>query len=186
MSLAHAILSFLSDRACSGYDLAKNFDGSVGFFWNASHQQIYRELTKLESLGWLHYETVTQAGKPDKKLYRMTGVGRRELIDWICQPSELTPIKEELLVKIYAGDYVSPNVILKHLERHYHAHQQRLAIYQNIRQQYFQNPEALPKPFKFQYLTLLSGLHYEQGQVDWCEEAIAFLRTEVEKAQDRS
>jgi DNA-binding PadR family transcriptional regulator len=185
MSLAHAILSFLSDHACSGYDLAKNFDGSVGFFWNASHQQIYRELTKLESLGWISYETVAQAGKPDKKLYRMTETGLKELMEWISQPSKLTPIKEELLVKIYAGQYVSPAVILKHLEQHLLSHQERLATYQAIRQQHFQNPEALPQASKFRYLTLLSGLHYEQGQIDWCVEAIAFLRAQVAAAQNQ-
>jgi DNA-binding PadR family transcriptional regulator len=185
MSLAHAILSFLSDRSCSGYDLAKNFDGSVGFFWNASHQQIYRELTKLESLGWISYETVAQKGKPDKKLYRMTETGCQELMDWISQPSELTPIKEELLVKIYAGHYVSPTVILKHLEQQHQAHQERLATYQTIRQQYFQNPEALPQASKFHYLTLLSGLHYEQGQIDWCAEAMAYLRAHGAEAQNQ-
>lgn len=185
MSLAHAILSFLSDRSYSGYDLAKNFDGSVGFFWNASHQQIYRELTKLESLGWISYETVAQTGKPDKKLYRMTETGRKELMDWISRPSELTPIKEELLVKIYAGHYVSPLVIIKHLEQHHQAHQERLATYQTIRQQYFQNPEALPQALKFHYLTLLSGLHYEQGQINWCAEAIAYLRAPVAEAQNQ-
>jgi DNA-binding PadR family transcriptional regulator len=26
---------------------------SVGFFWKASHQQIYRELTQLEGKGWV-------------------------------------------------------------------------------------------------------------------------------------
>jgi hypothetical protein len=114
----------------------------------------------------------------------MTETGRKELMDWISQPSELTPIKEELLVKIYAGHYVSPAVILKHLEHHHQAHQERLATYQTIQQQYFQNPETLPQAFKFHYLTLLSGLHYEQGQIDWCEEAIAYLRAHVSEAQN--
>ena len=31
----------------SGYELAKTFDSSIGFFWKADHQQIYRELSKL-------------------------------------------------------------------------------------------------------------------------------------------
>jgi DNA-binding PadR family transcriptional regulator len=72
MALSHAILSALTDRPCSGYDLAKQFDGSVGFFWHASHQQIYRELTKLEQQGLVTAEAIAQAGKPDKKVYRVT------------------------------------------------------------------------------------------------------------------
>jgi hypothetical protein len=34
MALSHAILAVLANWACSGYDLAKQFDGSVGFFWH--------------------------------------------------------------------------------------------------------------------------------------------------------
>ena len=45
MSLAHAILVSLVCEPKSGYDLAKQFDGTVGFFWQATHQQIYRDLT---------------------------------------------------------------------------------------------------------------------------------------------
>lgn len=36
MSLAHAILASLIENSCSRYDLTKGFDGSVGFFWQAS------------------------------------------------------------------------------------------------------------------------------------------------------
>ncbi len=57
MSLTYAILSALISDPSSGYDLAKRFnasiEGSVGFFWNASFQQIYRELNRLEEKEWL-------------------------------------------------------------------------------------------------------------------------------------
>jgi len=49
MALGEAILVCLTERPMSGYDLAKNFDASIGFFWKSSHQQIYRELGKLRT-----------------------------------------------------------------------------------------------------------------------------------------
>jgi DNA-binding PadR family transcriptional regulator len=51
MSLSHAILATLSNGCYSGYDISKQFAGSVGFFWYATQQQIYRELGKLEEQG---------------------------------------------------------------------------------------------------------------------------------------
>ena len=51
MALAHAILATLMDCPCSGYDLRKRFEGSVGFFWQASFQQIYRELGQARRAG---------------------------------------------------------------------------------------------------------------------------------------
>ena len=48
MALSHAIMTALLEDDLSGYELAKRFDTSLGFFWRASHQQIYQELRKLE------------------------------------------------------------------------------------------------------------------------------------------
>ncbi|MEU0155402.1 PadR family transcriptional regulator [Micromonospora fulviviridis] len=42
MSLEHAILVSLLEQPASGYELARRFDRSIGRFWTATHQQIYR------------------------------------------------------------------------------------------------------------------------------------------------
>ncbi|MFX4748000.1 hypothetical protein ABTB74_18915, partial [Acinetobacter baumannii] len=44
MSLPHVLLTSLLERPSTGFELARRFDRSMGFFWNATHQQIYREL----------------------------------------------------------------------------------------------------------------------------------------------
>lgn len=175
MALAHAILASLIDRPCSGYDLAKQFDGSVGYFWSASHQQIYRELSKLEAQGWITAETIPQASRPDKKLYQVTELGDQQLQEWIAQPSEATPIKDDLLVKLFAGYIVSPQTILKELERHREAHLERLSAYKVLEQRYFQNPQQLPLAAKFQYLTLLKGISYETDWLVWIDQAIQLI-----------
>ena len=66
MSLPHAILTALLDEDLTGYALAKQFDVSLGFFWQASHQQIYRELKGLHLQGGVNVLEVPQHGKPDK------------------------------------------------------------------------------------------------------------------------
>jgi DNA-binding PadR family transcriptional regulator len=175
MALIHAILSALSERACSGYDLAKQFDGSVGFFWKATHQQIYRELTRLEEKGLVSAEIIWQEGRPDKKLYRVTERGRKFLADWIAQPSSMSPVKDELLVKLFAGHLVEKGIIIAELERHRHQHLERLSAYRQIEQKYFADPQALDLDEKFRYLTLRNGIGYEQEWLAWCSEAIAFL-----------
>lgn len=175
MSLAHAILASLIDDSCSGYDLAKQFDGSVGFFWQASHQQIYRELSKLDKLGWITSEIIVQEGRPDKKVYSVTQVGKQKLQEWIAQPCEPTIVKDDLLVKIFSGHIVSEHTILQQLEHHRQAHIQKLSIYRELEQKYFQNPQQLSQSAKFQYLTLRKGIRYETQWVEWCNEAMELL-----------
>ena len=38
MALAHAIMTALIDDDLSGYELSRDFEASMGFFWHASHQ----------------------------------------------------------------------------------------------------------------------------------------------------
>ena len=63
MSLAHAVLTSLLEKASSGYDLAQRFDKSIGYFWHATHQQIYRELGRMEAAGWIASSVHPDAGK---------------------------------------------------------------------------------------------------------------------------
>ena len=76
MALGHAIMTALLEDDLSGYELAKDFETSLGFFWQASHQQIYQELRKLADKGWLNKREVNQSGKPNKIVYGLTAVGR--------------------------------------------------------------------------------------------------------------
>ena len=48
MSLAHVLLTSLIEKPSTGSELARRFDRSMGFFWNATHQQIYRELSGMQ------------------------------------------------------------------------------------------------------------------------------------------
>lgn len=179
MALAHAILSVLVTSPCSGYDLAKKFDqsveGSVGFFWEASFQQIYRELNRLEEKGWLQAEKVLQENRPDKKIYSVTDLGKQQLCEWIAEAETATSIKDDLLVKLYAGYLVKRETILEKLETQRREHQQKLVIYQEIEKKFFQEPQYLSDELKFNYITLRRGIHYERGWLAWCDEIIAFL-----------
>ena len=180
MSLTYAIVSVLVSAPNSGYDLAKRFnpsvEGSVGFFWNASFQQIYRELNRLEEKEWLQAESVQQENRPDKRIYTVTALGKQQLCQWIAESEEMAPIKDDLLVKLYAGHLVPCQTIVAKLEAHRQQHQQRLAIYQEIKNQYFKNPQLLSKTLKFQYMTLLRGIHYETGWLAWCDEIMLLLK----------
>jgi DNA-binding PadR family transcriptional regulator len=79
MALEHAILVALAEKASTGYDLARRFDKSIGQFWTATHQQVYKVLARMEANGWIAATHVAQDGRPDKKVYDLTADGRDEL-----------------------------------------------------------------------------------------------------------
>lgn len=175
MALSHAILALLVDCPQSGYDVTKKFESSVGFFWKATHQQVYKELARLEELNLVSVERIPQEGRPDKKRYTLTEAGKQYLADWISQPAEMMPIKEEMLVRVFVGYLVAPEIVLKELQRHRQLHADRLACYQQIEREEFPQLPNLPIPQRYPYLALRRGIRYEQDCVAWCEEAIALL-----------
>ena len=175
MSIAYAILVSLICEPKSGYDLAKQFDGTVGFFWQATHQQIYRELTKLEQQSLIVAEAIAQDGKPDKKIFSVADMGLAHLKTWLLQSSEVATLKDEFLLKIYAGYLIPEDAIAKKIKYHRQLHQQQLETYQAIECNFFSSPQDCPKESRFAYLTLRRGINFEQGWIDWCDEALELL-----------
>ena len=175
MSLSHAILATLSNGCSSGYDISKQFAGSVGFFWYATQQQIYRELGKLEDQGYLSAEVIRQENRPDKRMLSITGAGTAYLQEWIGKPGKASPIKDDLLVKLFAGQLVEKETILTELKHHHGQHQATLNTYREIESRVFGDSAGCEADDELRYLTLLNGIGLEHAWLAWCEQAIAML-----------
>ncbi len=99
MSLAHVLLTSLIEKPSTGIELARRFDRSMGFFWNATHQQIYRELSAMQNKGWI--STIEDDGATSrKKTYQAEQLGRTELADWLVKQSPPAQLREELMVRL--------------------------------------------------------------------------------------
>jgi DNA-binding PadR family transcriptional regulator len=175
MALAHTILAVLSHAPFSGYDISKQFEEGVGCYWQASQQQIYRELGKMEQQGWVTFERIPQEGKPDKKIYQMTEAGRQELRRWYAEPTEPTPIREDLLVKVLAAPFMPRELLIQELKHRRQMHTEQLLMYQAKETE---RHGCLPIPIdeRFRYLTLRRGIRFEQEWIDWCDEVLDFLK----------
>lgn len=175
MALSHAILVSLLDRPQSGYDLAKRFDQTVGYFWKASHQQIYLELHKLAQASLVRSEKVEQSTRPNRIVYELTALGQEALHAWVAEPTEAPNVKEELLVKLFALGSVDADTLQAEIARRLDFHRERLARYQAVMQEHYPQPEALAVRRRGHYLGLRMGIVLEEGTIRWCEEALAML-----------
>ena len=173
MSLPHALLTALAEQPGSGSDLARRFDRSIGYFWQATHQQIYRELARLEASGWIEALPV-EDGRGRKRRYLILDAGRVELRRWTQEAQTPSPIRDELLVRLRAEAVVGPTGLRDELMALAEQHRQKLAKYREIEARDFcansQGPEK-----KLQHLVLTSGITYETYRLTLCDEAIALL-----------
>jgi DNA-binding PadR family transcriptional regulator len=175
MALEHAILVALSERAGSGYELARRFDRSIGYFWSATHQQIYRVLARMAEAGWVTCEHVPQEGRPDKKVYAVAEAGRAELARWMAEPVEPTMLRDELGVKLRGASLGDLADVLDEVVRHRSAHAERLGVYHLIEKRDFPEPALLSGRELHQYLVLRGGIRVEESFVAWCDEVLAAL-----------
>ncbi|MBE9080010.1 PadR family transcriptional regulator [Romeria aff. gracilis LEGE 07310] len=177
MALAHTILALLAQHPDSGYDISKRFDEGLSCYWKATQQQVYRELSKMESQGWVSAEKVAQTGKPDKKVYHITDVGWTTLTDWYAEPTEPTRMREDLLVKVLIGHKMPRELLRLELHHRQALHQAQLDHYHQIQEDFLSKPEPSTE-LQFKYLTLKRGIAYEEAWLQWCEDVLTFIASQ--------
>ena len=172
MSLAHVLLTSLLEKPSSGIELARRFDHSMGYFWNATHQQIYRELKSLLAKGW-----ISPQAQPDlkQKIYQVEAKGREALATWMLEHSAPAQLREDLMVRLRAEAQLNSQALLPELAQHLQEHQQRLDIYQAIfAKDFAQAPNTRAQYIHHMILQL--GLDLEHGWVSWLEQLIQGLQ----------
>lgn len=182
MALPHAILVSLAEQSGSGYELARRFDRSIGFFWSATHQQIYRTLRAMEDDGWVQATPVVQQGRPDKKVYTVADAGRAELARWIAEPltgrgSSLTDSRtRDLAVKIRAAVYGDVAALCDQIGALRVERAELLDTYRGFEKRQFPDPSALVGSALHQYLVLRGGIRAEESAIEWLDEVTANLK----------
>lgn len=191
MSLKFAILTSLTERAGSGIELARRFDKSIGYFWPATHQQIYRELDRLNEAGLiseLPREDAPSRGNPRR--FEVTDGGRRQLAEWIREVDEPDPMRSTMAVRVRAAAATGAvHEIREALRHHRDQRAANLERYREIEERDFAQldlepepgPERAPLPgpgtarVLLQHRVLTLGIEVEQAWVSWCDETLVAL-----------
>ena len=175
MSLAHVLLTSLIEKPSTGIELARRFDRSMGFFWNATHQQIYRELNAMQQKGWI--STIEEEGATSrKKTYQVEQLGRTELADWMVKQSPPGQLREELMVRLRAEAQIGKATVLPELERHLTLHQEKLRTYQHIYNKDFSSSENENRTLYIHKMILQLGIDSEISWIQWLEAIISGLK----------
>jgi len=177
MALRQTLLTVLTRGKMSGYEIAKNFDQVLKYFWQASHQQIYKELARLSEDGCVTCEQVTQSGKPDKKVYKITKFGIKELREWVGSDTEAFRPRNDLLVKLLAGHVIEEGVLEQEFQMLRKRAECMLKEYRNMEKVCFEVPvEKMSEYEQVMYLALRSGQIHTRARIKWLKEVEEFLQ----------
>ncbi|HEX9775493.1 MAG TPA: helix-turn-helix transcriptional regulator [Actinomycetota bacterium] len=168
----YAFLGMVGMGAQTAYQVKKLMAGSVSFFWNAAHSQVYQQAARLVRDGYVRERE--EAGGRRRRILSLTAKGRLALRRWLTTPSEPLQLRDEMLVKVFfavdAGDYDATARMLENLR----------ATYRGILEEFLAIEQGLSTHeddrARDQALTVGLGIRVMEAYLSWLGEAANAIR----------
>jgi PadR family transcriptional regulator, regulatory protein AphA len=100
---SYALLGLLALRTWTTYELAKQVQKSIGWFWPRAERKLYEEPKRLVEKRWA-VATREMTGARPRTVYGVTPAGRRALRRWLDQPPVPPTLEFEGMVKVFFAD----------------------------------------------------------------------------------
>ena len=177
------VLGLLSHEDMTGYDIKKQIDGAISFFWKGSFGNIYPTLKELEMQGLIkRSETKTgEAGESgrEKIAYGITEVGREALKEWLSDEKASNELRYETLLKLFFGGNTDKAVTLKNIEtfeEKVRADLKLLKFYRDNLEKVLDNEDHV-----YYYLTVSFGVETYEAYLKWCGKARNLLKERIKR-----
>jgi len=116
---SYALLGLLNIRPWTTYELAKQVQRSLGWFWPRAERKLYEEPKRLVEFG-LATATAESTGKRPRTVYAVTPAGRQALKHWLDAAPAAPSLEFEALVKVFfadGGTLAQLRTTIDHVER---------------------------------------------------------------------
>ncbi len=174
-SSMEVLLGLLEIEPMSGYDLGLTIRESVGYIWNESYGQIYPNLKRLAAEGFVTSKTERQKGKPDRDIYSVTKKGRERMAAWLkVKPQPEIP-RNELLLKLFFGAQVSPEISIEHVEQMMESESAYLREFKRIEREDIAKVQHYPGAPYWKMAARFGQLELE-AHLRWAKETLAELK----------
>src|SRR5215813_6000700 len=97
---SYALLGLLRLRPWTTYELAKQVQRGLGWFWPRAERKLYDEPKNLVAHG-LARATEEHTGNRPRTVYAITPAGRKALRLWLGEPSAPPAFEFEAMVKVF-------------------------------------------------------------------------------------
>ena len=159
---SYAVLGLLSVRSWTTYELAKQVQRSLNWFWPRAERKLYDEPKQLAEHG---YAVATErfTGKRRSREYAITDEGRAALADWLGRPAAPRTAEFEGMVKVFfadGGDLASLRTTLARIVAEAEERASALGAFAAA-------PGMFPERTHISALTLSLGLEQELAILRW-------------------
>jgi len=180
MSLPHILLGLLRKQPQTGYELQKQLETTVSYFWTTDISRVYRTLGEMGMQGWVTFEAAIRSDSLNRKVYSLTEAGRRELERWLAEPGKSSGERNAFLAQLHFSDAIPIEAQLAVLEERLAGLRVEAAELER-RAARLQMPVPLPRDalragLKREMFSLEYGIRRYRFEIGWLEDTIAVLR----------
>jgi PadR family transcriptional regulator, regulatory protein AphA len=165
-------LGLLALRPWTTYELAKQVQRSLGWFWPRTERKLYDEPKKLVAIGWA---TAAQqhTGKRPKTVYAITTAGRRALRAWLGEPATPPTLEFEGMVKVFFADSGTIDQLRDTIDQVGSDARDRLAVLASMVTESRRGPYEFADRLPVNALALRWGLEHQRLLAEWADWAQA-------------
>jgi PadR family transcriptional regulator, regulatory protein AphA len=170
----YAILGLLSIEPMAGYDIRRELEENLSYFWSESYGQIYPALKRLEAARLI---TPVKRTRPDarrRRQYTVTPLGEARLRAWLAEPPRPQPPRNELLLKIFFGRLAPRGACAAHLRRLRVQQEHLMTALRHIERQLLTERRGEPN-LRYRLIAINAGLSRAEGLIKWSEHALMSL-----------
>jgi len=160
----------------TGYDLKKKTEANLAFFWSESYGQIYPILHKMEKDGLVTMVEDREEGRPPKKIYSITDIGKESLLLWMKKKPDKDVFRSELLLKLFFSQCCGPEIIKKHIQERMDDSRAKLREYDEMMARMALNRNDDPA-FSYWTMAVEFGINSELASIDWCKQTLNNLES---------
>ena len=114
---SHAILGLLSLRSWTTYELAKQVQRSLGWFWPRAERKLYDEPKRLVAAGLATSDRGDDRRRDRAPCTRSPARGRKALRRWLDEPPAPPTLEFEGMVKVFFADGGNARTAARHARR---------------------------------------------------------------------
>lgn len=168
------ILGLLSHEDLTGYDIKKQIDEGIRFFWKGSFGSIYPALGEMEKSGQIKKLPDKSSSGREKIKYRITKDGKSILKEWLKEEQASNDLKYETLLKLHFGGAAKPEVSIHNIE----LFEEQIRSDLNILKWYKSNLENVldNNEHLHYYLTVTFGIDTYEAYLKWCAKSKKLLK----------
>lgn len=171
----YAILGILSISPGSGYDIKKYCDTVISNVWNENFGHIYPVLKSMSEKGLIEQQDPNESVR--RKEYKITKMGLEEFYSWLSEPTNVTPVRSEFMLKFLFSSNLPTDNIVKMLEDYKKYHIQKHNELSETEKELKQGNENIRKDREvFLRASLRYGILSAESGIKWCDEVIEMLQ----------